>query len=245
MKHYLRGEDGIYYTDLYYLVKHLPPYSLPRSLPSAVDINASLEPNEGSEFNGHPTSPPASPKLQRFTSDTSGLSKRANEASSSDHNLPLPVTSPSKKASFLQPAPHPRNTSHALGGKSLSREKSRTSLGTNAEAYLMPSRMPPQYSFFDLFPFSLLVKLLTKRGKQVKGKKAARMRAKLKQNVVSQNLPLEISLYLVSEAVALISFRWPLILISFLWYRVLMSPPCRKGKWPMFQQQVNLEILIL
>jgi hypothetical protein len=62
---------------------------------------------------------------------------------------------------------------------------------------LFPARMPPQYSYFDIFPFSLLVKFLTRRGKNVKGKKGARLRAKLLREVVSHNLPLEISLYLV------------------------------------------------
>lgn len=58
--------------------------------------------------------------------------------------------------------------------------------------------MPPKYSIFDVFPLSLLVKALTKRGKNVKGKKGARMRAKMRTGGKTQNLPLEISLYLVS-----------------------------------------------
>ena len=81
-------------------------------------------------------------------------------------------------------------------------EKSRTSSDgrSNVEAYLFPARMPPRYSIFDVFPFSMLVKLLTKKGKNVKGKKAARMRAKMRKGG-TQNLPLEISLYLVSTHV--------------------------------------------
>jgi hypothetical protein len=35
VKHYLRGEEGIYYEDLYHLVKHLPPYALPAGIPSS------------------------------------------------------------------------------------------------------------------------------------------------------------------------------------------------------------------
>jgi hypothetical protein len=56
--------------------------------------------------------------------------------------------------------------------------------------------MPPKYSLFDLFPFSLLVKALTRSGREVGGVKAARLRAR-RRGVTSHNIPLEISLYLV------------------------------------------------
>jgi hypothetical protein len=65
------------------------------------------------------------------------------------------------------------------------------------ESFLMPAHMPPKYSLFDFFPFSLLVRYLSERGKEVKGKKGARIRAQLKQHAISHNLPLELSLYLV------------------------------------------------
>ena len=38
VKHYLRGEEGVYYVDLYHLVKFLPSYALPAGLPSNVDL---------------------------------------------------------------------------------------------------------------------------------------------------------------------------------------------------------------
>lgn len=79
-------------------------------------------------------------------------------------------------------------------------EKERFILNKNEEeSDLLPAYMPPKYSFFDLFPFSLLVKFLTEKGKDVSGKKAAKWRARLRGQAVSQNLPLEISLYIVSK----------------------------------------------
>jgi len=63
--------------------------------------------------------------------------------------------------------------------------------------------MPPSYSLFDVFPFSLLVRVLTKRGKEVSGKKAARYRAKRGEGNVEGNVPLEITLYLSSYIAAL------------------------------------------
>jgi ion channel-forming bestrophin family protein len=68
---------------------------------------------------------------------------------------------------------------------------------------LMPSRNPPKWAMFDIFPFSLLVNLLTDQGKQVQGKKAARRRAK--RGVMSHNIPLEITLYLVSHPICLLN----------------------------------------
>ena len=67
---------------------------------------------------------------------------------------------------------------------------------TLGETELLPARIPPQYSYFDVFPFSLMVKFLIKRGRKIRGKKAARLRAKL-HHPRTENLPLEISLYIV------------------------------------------------
>lgn len=62
--------------------------------------------------------------------------------------------------------------------------------------FLLPARMPPKYHLFDLFPFSLFIHCMSRDSKRVKGKKAARRRARMANS--SENLPLEISLYLVS-----------------------------------------------
>lgn len=199
VKHYLRGEDGIFYTDLYYLVKHLPAYSLPKGLPSVGDVSDPLaSPPLWRAAASDSHSPPPSPRLERFVSPTSGVSKRTEE----EQNLPMPVTYPTKRASFLQPPPTSRHGNTPRPRLGSMGEKSRTSSDgrSNVEAYLFPARMPPRYSIFDVFPFSMLVKLLTKKGKNVKGKKAARMRAKMRKGG-TQNLPLEISLYLVSTHV--------------------------------------------
>jgi putative membrane protein len=50
-----------------------------------------------------------------------------------------------------------------------------------------------------------MVKFLTKRGRKIKGKKAANLRAKL-QHHSTQNLPLEISLYIVRFSVGYSNF---------------------------------------
>jgi len=72
---------------------------------------------------------------------------------------------------------------------------------------LLPACNPPKMSIFDLWPFSTLVGTLTSRGHAVSGKKAARERAKQRRRkegeIVSHNIPLEITLYLSSYIAAL------------------------------------------
>ena len=151
IKHYLRGEEGVFYEDLYHLVKFLPPYALPAGLPSMVDVSE-MPTNRSSDGTRHSTS-------------------------RNDHkegHLPLPVSSQPRSpvSGSLKPRP-------------------------GDDSFLLPARNPPQFAIFDVFPFSLLVRQLTKRGRDVKGKKAARLRASMREHTDSHNIPLEISLYLV------------------------------------------------
>ncbi|KAG6817370.1 hypothetical protein H0H87_009557 [Tephrocybe sp. NHM501043] len=176
LKHYLRGEDGIYYQDLYYLVKFLPAYALPPSIPFDVKIQE----------------PPIDVVDPKSPATTSSLMYQRSCASAP--TLPIPVTSPSpRKTSFLTSiSEHPRATT-----------KEKIILQRSDEGLLLPAHSPPKYHIFDLFPFSLVVKFLTKRGRELKGKTAAKLRAKMRTNTISHNLPLEISLYLSSYIAAL------------------------------------------
>jgi hypothetical protein len=129
-------------------------------------------------------------------------------ASGSAPDLPLPATTPGdvepvdEKQERLEV---PRRSRVSKSDGSVHDIGSTATLG---EADLLPARDPPQYSYFDLFPFSLLIKFLTKRGKKVKGKKAALLRAKLHHHAGTQNLPLEISLYIVG-----FPFRWSSVIL--------------------------------
>ncbi|KAA1472691.1 UPF0187-domain-containing protein [Dentipellis sp. KUC8613] len=220
IKHYLRGEEGIYYVDLYHLVKFLPAYALPAGLPSAVDLTNPTD-VPGS---------PVSPTMQRRASNTSRRTSvshphfRQSDAghgprpivppppsistSASEPHLPLPVSSPppgknakTPATTFLQSVPERLSVSHSA--RSAGGISGKESFNLADESFLFPARMPPKYHFFDLFPFSLFVRLLTKDGHDIKGKKGARMRAKIRSRAVTHNLPLEISLYLSSWIAAL------------------------------------------
>lgn len=181
VKHYLRGEEGIFYEDLYHLVKFLPPYALPAGLPSLGDDMPRSRSSDGT---------------------------RDEPKKSTEGQLPLPVTAEPR-------SPTSRSAKVRLGD----------------DSFLLPARNPPEFAIFDVFPFSLLVRQLTNRGKDVKGKKAARLKAR--DNVISHNIPLEISLYLVRFQPSL-HFR-----SAHPSGRVPMSLPCKLGRRLMQPLQVS------
>ena len=215
VKHYLRGEEGVYYVDLYHLVKYLPAYALPAGLPSVVDLSSLDGASTRSPLRarGDSTAPPPDPEL---TQNDEPKSPSLTSPGFPSSPLPPPATATrGRKVSVQLPPGHRANFRARTFDKV---EKSSTFSGvigvTTSEDFLLPARNPPKYHLLDLFPFSLLVGFLTKRGKEVKvcargrvqcfarssrlqGKKAARIRAKLRSRVVTHNLPLEISLYLV------------------------------------------------
>jgi ion channel-forming bestrophin family protein len=188
VKHYLRGEDGIHYVDLYHLVKFLPSYALPAGIPSMADLGDS---GAGSTIEViRVSSSSAGAHDEKDTDLGATLTQRLSTTTA-----PIAPTSPSAKKTTFADAPavdHPRPSLAVPNGY----RDERMSMMSSEENFLLPARMPPKYHLFDIFPFSLLVKYLTKRGKDVKGKKGARLRARLR-NAGSHNLPLEITLYLV------------------------------------------------
>ena len=185
---------------MYHTTKYLPTYSLPPGLPSTDDLTSDLH---------SPRSVTFQERQQDIVQRRISNDRRPRSFSVSRHreipqrtvsgsapDLPLPATTPgdigtkTERPENLE-VPKPPRTSKSDGSV-----HAHSSL-TLGEAELLPARDPPQYSYFDLFPFSLMVKFLTKRGRKLKGKKAANLRAKLQHHSSAQNMPLEISLYIV------------------------------------------------
>ncbi|KAI5824652.1 UPF0187-domain-containing protein [Schizophyllum commune Tattone D] len=226
VKHYLRGEDGIFYTDLYYLVKFLPAYALPSGIASDPDLTGI----QHSESTG---AQQTRPRGSSSASATQGFRRPSNASSS---RARVPHRGPGLPAPVTQPAAPKRTLTAVLENMGLGGEKYSDSefkdkdskkdvkhkskkdkkdkksddeperanvLKPSDEEYLFPASMPPKFYILDLFPFSLLVKCLTERGRSLKGKKAAKLRAKMINSTVSHNLPLELSLYLSSYISAL------------------------------------------
>lgn len=163
--------------DLYHSVKFLWPYAFPAGIPSPV---ADSKPGEFSACSKQGLS--------------SGLPQpvttaRARTSQSTIHDSE--PKGPTKRAT-IDSAFEDRQAAEARG---LRRH------GTYIEeGSLLPARNPPKYTLFDFFPFSLLIGCLSERGQSVTGRKAARLQAKMRSMVVTHNLPLELSLYLVRLA---------------------------------------------
>lgn len=112
-----------------------------------------------------------------------------------------------------------RQSIHERGNVVLSREE---------ESDLLPGYMPPTYDLFDVFPFSIITRRLAKTRM---GRKKAGLRARL-QSSVSHNIPLEISLYMVSP-------NFYDVRKSSLFSRVPMSPHCKNENFWTFLQLVR------
>ncbi|KAH9072942.1 UPF0187-domain-containing protein [Lactarius deliciosus] len=185
----------IHYEDLYHTTKFLPTYALPAGMPSNVDLVTELGSPKSTAFQQHQAA------MQRRSSIGP---RRGSFSGGFNYRPPVTRGAPvsegleknQEKVESIDPLPSRPSDATSPNGR---RVKDPFAEGDG----LLPARDPPKYSYFDLFPFSLLVKFLTKRGKTVKGKKGARLRAKLRTESGTHNLPLEISLYLSTYIAAL------------------------------------------
>lgn len=215
-KHYLRGEDGIYYEDLYHLVKFLPAYALPAGMPSKVDVHDHAETTSSDGTQGRPSDVFSVQSSKHAPGDVTLQSpplraKRGRAASNAQH-LPMPVSAAPKGRGGgqpLPPMPQSPRSARSMGARMPQSPRSARSAGGDGEkgdwdeGGLLPAVNPPKWGMFDVFPLSLFITTRTRRGKEVGGKKAARVRAKLRGENTSHNIPLEVSLYLVGVAL-----RW-------------------------------------
>lgn len=173
LKHYLRGEDGHHYADLFHLIKFLPAYALPAGI--------TVE-----------TLPSKRAKKQQKQAEGNKLK---TQPSISSDALPLPATSASlrnRNSSSTQTEKYGSNNHTVVSAPPTQR---------GDVLYLLPARDPPGYHVFDFWPMSLFVRSMQKRGKTVRGRKALRDRARNGQ--LSGNVPLEITLYLSSYIASL------------------------------------------
>lgn len=218
--------------DLYYLVKFLPGYAFPHGLPSNSEP---LQDSARSTSSAHPSPTGNSSSVAEKSSLTEQNSAFMNHNyPPAEAGLPSPVTANQKKTKFVDPVSI-LSQRQSQSSRLASSESQRLVLPKKDEVFLLPAKMPPKYHIFDLFPFSLLVKALTNRGKELKGKKAAKLRAKMKSRIISHNLPLEISLYLVRPLITHLRVN-----TNQDKCRVLTLRHCRTVKGVMYQRPVRL-----
>ncbi|KIJ49262.1 hypothetical protein M422DRAFT_28203 [Sphaerobolus stellatus SS14] len=212
VKHYLRGEVGTYYEDLWHLVKFLPAYALPPGLPTVIpEMEQELQEHEAVAVTTATEQTPSTTPAQLPLPNVANVKKKPSNITIATPPLPngrerrtslVPPGSAASRSSFGNVA----RPSFASGHSA--RPLSHGPSYNGEEPRLFPARNPPKLSYLDVFPFSLLVSRLTSRGKELQGRKAARLRAtKLgrgkRGTIISQNVPLEITLYLSSYIAAL------------------------------------------
>jgi ion channel-forming bestrophin family protein len=207
VKHYLRGEEGIQYIDLYHLVKFLPSYAFPAGvIPTEFEQASNLqrtssyrraEAEKASQEGREVVEDGPHPSISIEPATPGGLGTDYAPAAPDDgsgaqhvsYGLPQPVTSKEGSGSKF------RKPRLSFSGN-LSPRSGVFNTSSDKDIMLLPASMPPKYSVMDVFPLSLFIKCLWRKGKSIEGKKAARIRAK--NAVVTRNVPLEISMYLVS-----------------------------------------------
>ncbi|KAG9016000.1 hypothetical protein FRB90_003891 [Tulasnella sp. 427] len=212
VKHYLRGEETIYYEDFYHLVKFLPVYVLPAGRPSLSLQESRMEEqltaisSDGlaarkhshevrSDSEGHDRDAtlsnryPPPPALKTTSPTPVGTLSR-------DMSIDVEKANASHGRNHLSPASHSVAQQHSPKAGQMPTRATHRRTNSTGTTMLLPARDPPKYALFDVFPFSLFVKMLVKRGKEVKGKKGAK--AKARTGNVSHNIPLEITFYLSS-----------------------------------------------
>lgn len=173
VKHFLRGENGVYYQDLYPLVGFLPRYATNgRTTEDMLPLWQASEDDEHPYDHEHShTAPSRSNSVP--TTLAGGHTKEKDDSSS------WFFSSRSRRATLFDP------------------EKTLPTLTTHRP--LEPARNPPKASFYDYVPIFLIFKPITDLFKRDK-KKAKRdlLGRKRRPELGDSNVPLEITLFLSS-----------------------------------------------
>lgn len=229
VKHYLRGEEGIDYADLYHLVKYLPSYPLPTGIPSQDDFHM---------VSNSPTRDQSGPHMRKGQHRDAAQSENHHRKSSSAgrrgsilddtlpdggclpgvSDLPLPATSPSPRHSLdkpRQPRPMEKATSReSASDTAVGESKTSSHLDVPPRSLagarlrksiddlkaLKPAYFSPGFGWSDFLPSFLTRRYDAKPDGGHHGRRGAKLHAKF---TLTHNIPLEISLYLSSYVAAL------------------------------------------
>ncbi|KAJ3856169.1 Bestrophin, RFP-TM, chloride channel-domain-containing protein [Lentinula lateritia] len=174
IKHYLRGESGVYYQDLYPLICFLPRYANGGS--TERDLLPMWHASEDGEY-----------PLEHNPQRTTGT--RSNSSNTMGSNYKEETSS----TFFGSLRKH---------NKVFDPEKVLPVVDVHRP--LKPSRNPPRAGFTDYFPFLKIFKLIAKPFRKSPGSQNVDMRAvlgkKRKPRPCDSNVPVEISLFLMNYA---------------------------------------------
>ncbi|KAJ7509434.1 Bestrophin, RFP-TM, chloride channel-domain-containing protein [Mycena galericulata] len=174
VKHFLRGETGVYYEDLYPLICFLPRYANAVGPKTDADMLPLWAASEEEEFPLRTARPPPP-------------SRNATIA------VPSSDDGKSEQTSWFRSVTGRHNMSRS---NSMDPEKALADVQSHRP--LKPARNPPPPSIYDYFPFLRVFSVLTKcfrRGSKHRTPRDA-MGRKIKPSFTESNVPLEITIYL-------------------------------------------------
>ncbi|KAJ3971801.1 Bestrophin, RFP-TM, chloride channel-domain-containing protein [Lentinula raphanica] len=175
IKHYLRGESGVYYQDLYPLVCFLPRYA--NGGKTEHDLLPMWHASEDGEYplEHNPQRSPGSRSNSTNTMTSNYKEERSSTFFGSLRKNSKQVFDPEKVLPVVE-----------------------------VHRPLKPSRNPPRAGFTDYFPFLKIFKLIAKPFRKSPGSQDVDMRAvlgrKRKPRPCDSNVPVELSLFLMNYA---------------------------------------------
>ncbi|KAJ6484402.1 UPF0187-domain-containing protein [Mycena vitilis] len=194
VKHFLRGEPGVYYEDLFGLISLLPRYANTVGPKTDADMLPLWAASEDAEHPLHTARPP--PPSRSATADLrTAVSSVADEDHKSEHT----------QGSWLRSLSGRRATSRA---NSVDPEKALADIQSHRP--LKPARNPPPVSFLDYFPFLRIFAIFTKCCRRKDKARTPRdaLGRKIKPSFTESNVPLEITIYLNSYLAYLLRNGW-------------------------------------
>jgi len=179
VKHFLRGETGVYYDDLYPLICMLPRYANSVGPKTDADMLPLWAASEEEEYPLHNARPPPPSR--------SATGERQSPTAASSIN-----DDTKSQGSWFRSMTGRRTMSRA---NSVAPEKALADIQSHRP--LKPARNPPEASIYDYFPFLRIFSIFTRCCRR-KHKRTLRdaMGRKIKPSFTESNVPLEITIYL-------------------------------------------------
>ncbi|KAJ7143320.1 UPF0187-domain-containing protein [Mycena crocata] len=182
VKHFLRGEPGVYYEDLYPLICLLPRYANTVGPKTDADMLPLWAASENDEHPLHHAKPP--PPSRSATTDAmrTAVPSEVDDDGKSDKSWFRSITGR-------------RNMSRS---NSVDPEKALADIQSHRP--LKPARNPPPTTIYDFFPFLRVFNVFTRCCRRNSSKRTQRdaMGRKVRPSFTESNVPLEITIYLSS-----------------------------------------------
>ncbi|KAF7350361.1 hypothetical protein MVEN_01340800 [Mycena venus] len=191
VKHFLRGEAGVYYEDLYPLICLLPRYANAVGPKTDADMLPLWAASEDDQHPLHTAKPP--PPSRSNTSDP--LRTAVPSVIDDDHK---------SEKSWFRSMTGRRQPSRA---NSMDPEKALATIQSHRP--LKPAQNPPPVTIYDYFPFLRIFSIFTKCcRRERKNVRRDALGRKIKPSFTESNVPLEITIYLNSYLAYLLRNGW-------------------------------------